>query len=134
MFNLNVEKGSQRWFGIAILILAIVLVLSSIGRADLTLWLAVIFSITLGLVLYSEGAVVSWVKKSGWKSLSGGDAVVVVSFVFGTFLILNGLFLIQFIRNVSPVWLVNFISINGIIGGVVAGLLAIYLIFAPRPE
>jgi len=131
---LNVEKGSQKYFGVTVLILSVILVLSSLGKVEWVQWMAVVFSILLGLVLYSEGGVRTYLASKGWKKVTANDLVVWMAFIFGTFLIINGILLINVIRNVSPEWLVSFISGAGIIGGIISGLLGIFLIFTPRPK
>ncbi|MBU0958830.1 MAG: hypothetical protein KKB31_02675 [Nanoarchaeota archaeon] len=134
MFDVKVEKGSGKWFGITILLLSVLLVLSSLGKVSWIQWIAVVFSIILGFFLWREGGVRDYLRSKGYKKVTGNDLIVWLSFIFGTFLILNGIFLINIIRNSAPGWLTSFISTSGVIGGVVSGLLAIFLIFTPKPK
>lgn len=131
---IKLEKGSSKWFGVVILILSLMLIASSLGRTEWIQWISVAFSILLGLFLYREGGVRDYIRNKGYKKITLQDPIVWLSFIFGTFLIINGILLINVIRNASPDWLVNFISSSGVIGGVVAGILAIILIATPKPK
>jgi hypothetical protein len=131
---IKVEKGSGRWFGVTILILSVLLILSSLGKVDWIQWMAVVFSIILGIFCWREGGVRDYLKSKGYKKVDANDIIVWLSFIFGTFLILNGIFLINAIRNSAPEWLTSFISVSGIIGGIISGLLGVFLIFTPKPK
>jgi hypothetical protein len=132
MSFIKVEKGSEKWFGITIILLSIMLVFTSLGRTDLLVWISAIFSIIVGIFLYREGGIRTWLMKKGYKSITASDFIVISSFIFGTFVILNGILLV-FAKSHSG-WFVSFIRGNGVIGGIITAILGIFLILTPKPK
>lgn len=125
----KLEQGSERWFGVTVILLSLMLIASSLGKTN---WLAYIsggFSIILGLFLYREGGVRDYLQKKGYKKITAGDFIVWSSFIFGTFLLTNGLLL--FFGDLSGGF-VNFIRSSGVVGGIISLILGTFLILTPK--
>jgi len=130
----NIEKGSEKWFGVTVFLLSLMLIFTSLGKTAWLYWISAGFSIILGILLYREGGVRDYLMKKGWKRFSAQDIIVITSFIFGTFLITNGILLIKLISDFIPAGFVNFMHTTGVIGGIASGILAIFLILTPKPK
>ena len=116
------------------LVVAIAFVLVSMGKAQWANMMALIGSAFLGLFLLSEGAFLQYVQSSGYKKLGLGDLIVLLSFVIGAIMIAQALLLFAVVQNNAPAWLLTFLSAQGIVIGILASLLFLYHMFAPKPR
>lgn len=132
MTILKTEKKSEKWFGVTILLLSIMLIFSSLGKTNWLVYISGAFSILLGFILYIEGGVRDYLRRKAYKNVSTGDFIVWASFIFGTFLIINGITL--FLGDLATGWFFSFVKTNGVIGGTISGILAIFLLLIPRPK
>ncbi len=130
--RINLEKKTNLWLGLLILVLSIVYVLATLGRTSWTAWIAIIFGLFLTIFLIIEGGIITYFQKKDYKRLGFGDAVVWVTAVVAAIIFINTLLLFNFIKQQAPEWLINFAGTTGIITGVIAGILAIVYIFYPR--
>lgn len=128
----NVEKGSEKWFGALVLLLSLMLIFTSLGKTNWLIYISGIFSIILGIFLWTEGGIRDYLKRKGYKHIDGNDVIIWMAFIFGTFLILNGITL--FLGNLASGWFFDFIRTSGVIGGLISGILSIFLLLTPRPK
>lgn len=131
---LNIENKTK-WILTSIVVVAfLTYIFTTLGRTEWIVWLSVVFGVLLGLFLYSETAVLSYIKSKAYRKLDAGDILVWLGAVFGTAVILNSVFLINAVRNFAPEPLLNFLSGVGVVVGVVAGILALLLLWLPKPK
>lgn len=131
---LNVEKKTRWILSVIVTITFLSYIFTGFGKTIWVIWLNVVFGIILGLFIYSETAIVSYIKSKKYKKIDSGDILVWFGAVFGTVVILNSIFFINVIRAIPPQGLVSFLSINGAIAGSIAGILALTLLWLPTPE
>ena len=134
MSLIKVEKGSEKWFSVLIILLSLMLILTSLGKTEWIIYISAGFSMVLALFLFREGGVRDYIIKKGYKQISGQDFLVWASFIFGTFLLVNGIILIPAVGNSFPSWFTSFMATNGVIGGSISGLLGIIYLFIPKPK
>lgn len=134
MSLLKIEKGAEKWFAILIILLSAMLILTSFGKTEWLVYISAGFSIILGIFLYREGGVRDYIRSKGYKKISGQDFLVWASFIFGTFLVINGALLIPMVGSAFPEWFKSFMSTNGIFGGIISGSLGIIYLFIPKPK
>jgi len=130
----DIEKRTQLLLGLLGLFVTLGFILVSLGKSSWLQVMALVGAVFIGLFLWFEGGWLSYIKKKGYKTLSFGDFIVWFSFVIGGLLILQAFTLFTVINNASPDWLLSFLSTNGVIIGILAGLLFLYHSFAPRPK
>ena len=128
----KIEKGSERWFGITIILLSAMLILTSLGRTEWIMYISGAFSALLGVIIYTEAGIREWLKKKGYKSVDPQDFLILTSFVFGTFLIVNAIMI--FLGDIATGWFFDFIRGSGLIGGTISGILGIFLVLTKRPK
>lgn len=131
---INIEEKTKWILSVIITIVFLSYVFTGFGRTDVVVWLNVIFGIFIGLFLYTETAIVSYIKSKKYRKIDTGDILVWLGAVFGTIVIFNSIFFINAIKSVAPEGLVSFLAINGAIAGGIAGILALALLWLPRPE
>ena len=132
--KLNTEKSTQMILAVLGIIITLLFILVSMGKADWLQWIALIAGAFLGLVLWTEGAIYAYFKSSGYRKIGFGDIIVWASFVVGAILITQAIFLLNALQNQMPVWLEKFLSVSGITIGILAGILFAYHLYAPRPN
>jgi len=130
----KIERKTKVILSAVILVSIIGYILSSFGKSDSLAWLFAILGILIGLGVYSEVAVVDYFRQKKFKQIGMGDFIVWIGAIFGTVIILNSIIIINTLRNVTPTWLLNFLSINGAIAGGVTGILLLLMLWLPRPE
>ena len=131
---IQTEKGTK-WILTSIILVAVLgYIFASFGNSNAVLWMFAILGILLGLGLYTESAVVEYIRQKKYKSVSFADFFVWAGFIFGTIVILNSITIITAIRNVAPSWLLNFLSITGSIAGGIAGILLLLMLWMPKPQ
>lgn len=131
---LNIEKNT-RWILVAVFVASFLgIVFSSFGRTNLVLSIFGVLSVIFGLALWVEGGWITWLRKSGWRSISSDDAFVIGSFVIGTIMILGGALIFPAIRNASPEWLINFVTPLVSVTSVIGLILSIWFLFTPKPQ
>lgn len=134
MKKMKVENKTK-WILSAIILIAVIgYIFASFGNTNVIVWMFAILGILLGLGLYSEVAIADYFRKKKYKQIGFGDIFVWLGLIFGTIVILNSIFIIQAIRNVAPIGLLNFLSVNGAIAGGIAGILILIMLWSPRPE
>lgn len=131
---MNFEKRTQNYLAFLGLALAIILVAVSLGKTNWMNWAGMVAAISLGVVILSETAFFSYLKKSQYKSVGIGDIVVIVGAFIGALLIIQGLLLFNVINQSAPEWLTTFLSVHGVSVSVVALLLFVYHWRMPRPQ
>ena|SRR3990167_1473520 len=130
----NIEKKTRWLVSTIVLVTALIYVFASFGKTEWILWATAILGILLGLFLYAESGIIEYYRQKKYRNISVSDVFVWLGFIFGTVIILNSITIITAIRNVTPTWLLSFLSINGAIAGGIAGILAIVFMFTPMPE
>lgn len=131
---LNVEKNTKWILSSVVVVTFLTYIFTSLGRSEWVVWLSAIFGVLLGLFLYSETAVISYVKQKGYRRLDTGDIMVWLGAVFGTAVILNSVFFVTAIRNAVPSGFLSFLTGTSVVSGIVAGILALLLLWLPRPN
>ena len=129
---IKIEKGSEKGLGAFVILISLMLIFTSLGKTTWLMYISGAFSLVLGTLFYFEGGVRDYLKKKKYKSIDGNDLIVWSAFVFGTFLIINGIMI--FLGNMANGGFFNFIRSSGIIGGALAGILGIILVFTPKPK
>jgi len=109
-------------------------IFASFGNSNAILWTFAVLGILLGFGLYTEVAIVDYLRNKKYKDLGTGDFLVWLGFIFGTIVILNSIIIVTAIRNLTPAWLLNFLSINGAIAGGIAGILLLMMLWLPKQE
>jgi hypothetical protein len=131
---IKTEKNTKWIFAGMIVLISLGYIFSSFGKINWVQYINVGLGILLGMFIFVEAGVLGYIKGKRWKSVSAEDLLVWFSFVVGAIIILNSVMIVNVIRNSSPMWLVNFLSISGAIFGGIAGLLAIAFIFVDKPK
>lgn len=128
----NIEKRSSLWLGLLVIVLSIVFIFASVGRTDLTVWIAVIFGFFLSGFLFIEAGIFTYFQKKDFRKFGFGDIVVFLTVGVAVGVFLNTLLLTNFVSASPPEWLVNFATTTGVTVGSLAGVLGIVHIVAPR--
>ena len=131
---IDIKKRTQVLFGILGLVVSLAFVFLSMGKSSVVLGMALVSSIFLGLFLWSEGALLSYLRKKEYRKIGIGDVIVWMSFAVGGILIVQAMILANFLTSGIPQSLANFISVNGVVIGILAFLLFIYHMFRPTPR
>jgi len=131
---MKTEQKTKTVLSLIVVVAILGYVFASFGNTDAVLWTFAILGIFLGLGIYSEVSIIEYFRRKKYKSISYADFLVWAGFIFGTVVILNSIIIIQTIREITPEWLINFLSINGAIFGALAGGLFLLLLWMPKPE
>lgn len=134
MLKLKLEKSGAKMLGIWVLFLAVIFILSSFGKIDWILWIAVGSGILLSLFVLAQVGTYSYFKRKGYKQVSMGDFVVLGATFFSAVVLINSLVLIPLIGNIVPGFLSDFTTGMRVVSGVVVAGLAIFLTFTPKPK
>ena len=122
---IKVEKKSQFWIGLLVLILSVLYVFSTLGRADLAVYVSIIFGYFLTIFLIVEAGVVDYFIKKEYRKVNFSDFVIWLTTITAGAILVNTTLLFQKLNDLSPEWLLTFSSTTGVIVGVTAGILAI---------
>ena len=132
--NFNVEKKT-RWILSGIILTAVLgYIFASFGKTEWVLWTFAFLGFLLGLGIFSEVGIISYFRAKSYKNIGFDDFFVWVGAGVGTVVIVNSLTIITAIRNGTPEWLLNFLSINGAIFGGIAGILTLIFLFTAKPR
>ena len=131
---LNIEKKTKGILTAVFIVAFAGLVFSTYGKTEFILYSFGILSILFGLVLWGEGGWVSWLIRKGYKSWNPNDFLVIGSFVFGTVLIISGILVFPFIRESSPMWLINFLAPIVAVSSLIGLILSLWFLWSPKPK
>lgn len=131
---IKVEKTTRFLLAILGIIIALMFIFVSWGKAEWTLYMGLIGSGFLALFLLTEGAIWEYYRKKDFRKIGLGDIISWLTFGTGVLMIVSFLLLIQIIQNTAPEWLLSFMAVYGTTIGILAGVLFIYHIFTPRPK
>lgn len=132
LFKPKLEKKSQFWLGLLVVVLSLVYIFSTLGRTTWTNWIAFLFGVFLAIFLFVEGGITNYFKSKSYRSLGFGDLVVFLTIFSGAIVLLNSILIFRSIRAVAPEWLIGFTTATGVTTGVIAGILGIVFVFTAR--
>jgi len=121
----KIEKQSRFWIGLLVLIMSVIYILVTLGKTEWTQWIAIVFGGFLFFFLLSEASIVEYFRSKKYKTFGFGDIMVWLTLIFAIGVLLNTMLLIQVVNNVTPVWLINFATVSGVVVGAGAGILAV---------
>ena len=130
----DVEKKSQVWLGLLVLVSSIIYILASLGRADWTVWMALVFGVFLSGFLIFEGGVYHYWKSKGYKHIGMSDFVVYLTMFVAGAVFLNSIALMGVVRDWLPDAVLSFLSTIGVTTGIIAGILGIIYVLIPKPK
>lgn len=128
----NIEKKTALWMGLFVLVMSIIYILVTLGKADWVTWIAVVWGFFLAGLLILEAGIIDYFRKKEYKKIGFGDLVVWFSVAFAIIVAINSALLIGALRSSAPEWLVSFASTTGVIAGIGAGILGIIHILMPK--
>ena len=131
---LNVEKKSQVWLGWLIVLLSVIYGLSSLGKVEWLVWIAVIFGIFLSIFLVIEGGIRDYLRSKGWRKIDSSDFLVWFTMFVAGAIFLNSIALIGVVRSWMPMIVLSFLSTIGIVTSVIGAILGIMYVFVPKPK
>jgi len=130
--NVNLEKKTTLWLGLLVLVLSIIYVLTTLGKADWVTYIAIIFGIFLAVFLFIEGGVFEYFRRKEYRQIGFGDILVWATIVSATAIAMNSILLFQSIKDIAPQWLISISTGTGVTFGVLGGIFAIVYIFSGR--
>jgi len=128
----KIEKRTSMWMGAFIIVLAIVYILTTLGKTDWVSWIAIIFGFFLVVFLFIQSGILIYFNKEEYRKIGIGDVVVWLTVIFAAGVFINTLLLIQIIKNVTPLWVISFATTIGVTVGIGAGILGIVHVIFPR--
>ena len=128
----QVEKRTSMWMGAFIIVMAIIYILTTLGKTDWISWIAIIFGFFLAIFLFIQSGILTYFNKEEYRKIGIGDIVVMLTIIFAVGVFLNTLLLLQVIQNIAPAWLTSFATTVGVTVGVGAGVLGIIHVIFPR--
>jgi hypothetical protein len=128
----KIEKRTSMWMGIFITVLALIYILTTLGKTTWISWIAIVFGFFLAGFLFIQSGILTYFKKDEYRKIGVGDVVVWLTIIFAVGVLLNTLLIIEALKNIAPEWLISFSRTIGVTVGVGAGILGIVHIFFPR--
>jgi hypothetical protein len=125
----KIEKNSRVILGIMSIILLLMFIAFSLGSQT---WMRIIMiatGILVSALLFSESAIISYIKTKKYKKFSLGDIVVIVTVILATGIFFNSLFQIPLIYMAIPKVLLDFTTTTAVItgvGGIIFSLIHIF--------
>lgn len=136
MIKPNFEKKTGLWLGLLVLVLSIIYILTTLGKATWTSYIAIVFGYFLVGFLIIEGGVLEYFRRKDYKKIGVGDFVVWITIASASVIFLNTTLLIQAVRNITPDNILNpllsFTQITGVTAGIVGAILGIVYIAYSR--
>jgi hypothetical protein len=130
--GVNIEKKTGLWMGLLVVVLSIIYLLVSLGKAEWIQYIALIWGFFLSIFLFLEAGIITYFQKKEWKKITMGDFVVWITVIFAALIFINSLLLINIVRINTPTWLQSFSSMVGIVAGIGGAILGIIHIIMPR--
>jgi len=128
----KIEKRTSMWMGALIIVLALVYILTTLGKTDWVSWIAIIFGFFLAGFLFVQSGIFTYFKRDEYKKISVGDIIVWLTIIFAAGVLLNTFLLIESLNNIAPEWLLSFATTIGVTVGIGAGILGIVHVIFPR--
>jgi len=130
--KLNIERKSRMILGGLALIALFIFLMTTFSNSRGVLIGTIATGILASILIYSEAGIVSWIKKSGWKTLTFGDLAVFLGFIAGTALMVFSLSLIPTIGEALPASIISFTTT---FARIIAGAsIAVVLMFILTPK
>lgn len=131
----NFEKKSRFWIGLFILVMSLIYILVSWGKAEWIRWISLVWGFFLVGFLIIEAGIVEYFQQKRYKQIGMNDILVMVTIATAFVLLLNSILLLNVIPMESvPEWLLSFLRTNATIVGVISGILGIFYIFTGKPR
>ena len=133
----NIEKKTNFWIALFILILSLIYILASFGKADWIRWAWTVFGFFIVILLVTEAGIVGYFSQGRYRSINLYDILIWVTVLVAGVLLVNSVLAVVMLTSNEtfvPQWLMSFYVWSGGIGGLIAVVLGIFYMFTPKPR